>query len=324
MPTWESEREPYQDFHEAQLRHYGFKQPLPAYPKASSYAQAPQLPKLIFQQSEFTGMPIPAAKPKRKVVPAPLAPTPTSPAQPPRPVSPRTQGPGGTRVIFTRPDGRFDPGTIRVERGRYTPPVSPLLEAESRPGSSSSSYYSNASSEDLTRTDSHTSRNSNTSSRSRQGSVVRRLSETLKEKAGILAMDRNERVTFIRGKHAAAASSQESLRSTSSSPFDSTDSLPLSQAPTTRSASLTLADKIALDLSKRFDSLKGKGRNGSEDSGMSLGMTDRAPEGALVNCVRCYAPIFDFATNGCCQRCYQEAKRATREVQRRGSRWGGK
>ena len=274
MPEFQQDTYGLQDFHDAQLRHYGLKRDTQA-PSATG----PSSIHPAFRRNEATGM-VPNAKPKRKPVPDAME-HPAPRTYSPSPPSPRTQTTEGTRLIFTRADGRFDPSTIKMDPTRYTPPSSPTTSS-SRPASRSSNKPS------LKRTDSSNSKSSWRSRRSSAEQVVRRFSTSLKEKADIVAMDRNERYMYIRNKHVASAS----------------EDAPAKSRPG-RSGSITKSEKIALNISKVVDSIKP--RRGSNDSAMSLGFTDVAPDGEMQPCVRCHRPIFDYATKGLCRQCHQEA-----------------
>lgn len=282
----EFERNPYgwQDYHDEQLRHYGLKRETAVASSTSSQVS----PRSNYRRNEATGMPVPAAMPRRKPVPGASPPgTPPSQVRAPVPASPRTQSPEGTRLIYTRADGRFDPSTIRMDRSKYTPPSSPV-NSYSRPSSSSSSQAP------LKRTDSSDSKSSWKLRKQSAGETVRRLSNSVKEKAAIVAMDRNERVRFVRDKHSASG----------------TPGTP-TKVRTGRSGSVTKGEQLVLKMSKRADPIKALARRGTNDSDMSMGMTDTAPAGVMEPCIRCKRPIFDFATQGLCQQCYNDMKKKT-------------
>lgn len=276
----EFERDPYgwQDYHDQQLRHYGIKTGSQAAP--ARYAAATSQPN--YKRDEATGTPVPVASPRRKPVPG-ASPAATPRAQPQPYRVPRTQSPEGTRLIYTRADGRFDTSTIRMESSKYTPPNSPA-NSYIQPNSSGSSQLPLPK-----RTDSSFSKGIWRSRKDSAGEKVRRLSDSLKQKAGIVAMDRNDRVRFIRDKHSASG-------------------LPASPTQRGRSSSISRAEKLALNISKKADPIKARGRKGSNDSNMSLGFTDIAPAGAMEPCVRCNRPIFEYATKGLCRSCHMEMK----------------
>ena len=285
MPTWGNDSYDSLDFHEQQLRHYGLKNGLT--PRATSTHPSQQYVERQpnYVRNEANGMPVP---PKRKAVPETFRyPPPSAPMPGPR--SPRTQSPEGTRLIYTRPDGRYDPSTIRMETSKYTPPVSPVT---SRPTSRSSSRAP------ATRANSDYSQNNGGGRSDSAGERVRRLSSSLKEKAGIFGMGRDERVMYRRSNSPSA----EEFAAVAALAKARPNSRPNS------SGSMSRGQKIALKLSKAADPFKGKGRKGSNDSSMSMNITDTAPEGEMLPCAQCFRPILTYATKGLCQPCHRQLK----------------
>ncbi len=140
---------------------------------------------------------------------------------------------------------------------------------------------------------------------------VRGFSNNFKEMTEVIKMDRSERVEYRRSKCDSLPGSPSRLNLNQ---FPSTTQLVQPDTPTKpRPGSLKTGEKLALSVSMMADTIKNRGRSGTNDSDMSMGMTDKAPAGTMNSCVGCFAPCQYVLKKDMCERCYAEELEMTGE-----------
>lgn len=128
-------------------------------------------------------------------------------------------------------------------------------------------------------------------------------------------MDRNERVMFVRNRNANAEEEAVEDPATPTSRLSSSSFGARARAG--KPGSISKSEQVALSISRVVDGLKTKGRNGTNESFMSFGMTDKVPDGEIMEaCERCFRPTTEYLMHGLCPQCHKETK------ERRKSRIG--